>query len=164
MRIGFGSGASQLDSKFLYNLAAVKRLNIPYTVYLYSYAENETEARWEAENLVRNWLIPHGVAVTNGLPIYLDIEQYDNVAGGIEKYNKVLPTFVKRMNELGYGAKGYANLSTTQRLSNEAKGYVDWIAQYYVRCTYTGNYTMWQYTSSGSIPGITGSVDINMRK
>jgi len=163
LRIGFGSGASQLDRKFLYNLAAVKRLNIPYTVYLYSYAENETEARWEAENLAR-WLGKYDVVVTNGLPIYLDIEEYDNVAGGIEKYNKVLPTFVKRMNELGYGAKGYANLSTTQRLSNEAKGYVDWIAQYYVRCTYTGNYTMWQYTSSGSIPGITGSVDINMRK
>ena len=30
----------------------------------------------------------YDVVVTNGLPIYLDIEEYDNVAGGIEKYNK----------------------------------------------------------------------------
>ena len=36
-----------------------------------------------------------------------------------------------------------------------------WAAQYFTECQYSGQYGMWQYTSSGSVPGIQGGVDMN---
>ena len=37
-----------------------------------------------------------------------------------------------------------------------------WLAQYNDEVTYKGKYHMWQYTSSGSVPGISGRVDMNV--
>ena len=37
-----------------------------------------------------------------------------------------------------------------------------WLAQYNDVATYKGKYYMWQYTSDGSVPGITGRVDMNV--
>ena len=39
--------------------------------------------------------------------------------------------------------------------------YTFWLAQYSSKVTYTGKYDMWQYSSSGAAPGITGKVDLN---
>ena len=36
-----------------------------------------------------------------------------------------------------------------------------WVAQYNTECTYTGKYTMWQYTSQGSVAGMNGDIDMN---
>ncbi len=36
-----------------------------------------------------------------------------------------------------------------------------WAAQYFTECQYSGQYGMWQYTSSGNVPGIQGGVDMN---
>ena len=40
--------------------------------------------------------------------------------------------------------------------------YVVWVAQYNDVCTYSGRYNIWQYSSSGRIPGINGNVDCNI--
>lgn len=37
-----------------------------------------------------------------------------------------------------------------------------WVAQYYNKCQYDGNYIGWQYSSNGNIPGISGRVDVNI--
>ena len=40
--------------------------------------------------------------------------------------------------------------------------YPKWVASYGVsKCTYAKPFKMWQYTSSGSVPGINGNVDMN---
>ena len=36
-----------------------------------------------------------------------------------------------------------------------------WVAQYNSNCTYSGDYEMWQATSSGNVDGISGNVDID---
>ena len=37
-----------------------------------------------------------------------------------------------------------------------------WVAQYAAACTYGGPYVLWQNSSSGSVPGISGPVDTNI--
>ena len=66
-----------------------------------------------------------------------------------------------------YASKnGYANNWETDRLSNR---YKIWVAQYpgsvnpvTDKSSYTGKHQMWQYTSKGSVPGISGNVDMNV--
>ena len=63
----------------------------------------------------------------------------------------------------GYYAMLYANkywltgLLDMSRLSN----YDVWLAQWSSAPTYSGNYGMWQYSASGSVPGISGAVDLD---
>ena len=45
----------------------------------------------------------------------------------------------------------------------ELAGYDIWVAHYANVCGFKGRYHMWQYTSSGSVPGIKGRVDLNIR-
>ena len=37
-----------------------------------------------------------------------------------------------------------------------------WLAQYAAAPTYGGRYEMWQYSSTGKIPGISTNVDLNI--
>ena len=163
LRIGYGSAFSQLDTWFQYNLAAVKRLNIPYTIYLYSYAENSTEAIWEADNLV-NWINTYGVNITSGLPIYLDIEHYGSSESAIAKYTEVIPAFISRMNAYGLGAKVYTYANVARSFSSDIRNYVDWVALYNTDNTYEYSWNGWQYTSSGTASGVSTRVDLSVFK
>ena len=163
LRIGFGSVFNQLDTWFQYNLAAVKRLNIPYTVYLYSYAENTTEAIWEVDNLVK-WINTYGVNITCGLPIYLDIEEFGANTSAIAKYSEVIPSFVLRMNSYGLGAKVYTYANIARALPSDIRNYVDWIALYNTDNTYEYSWNGWQYTSSGKISGVFTRADLSVFK
>ena len=58
----------------------------------------------------------------------------------------------------------YANksmLTNDMNASTIASRYPIWQAQYNSTATYTGAYSYWQYTSSGTVPGIEGRVDMN---
>lgn len=42
-----------------------------------------------------------------------------------------------------------------------AQRYAIWIAEYGSRCNYSGNYEIWQHSSTGSIPGVSGNCDLD---
>ena len=58
----------------------------------------------------------------------------------------------------------YANKSDISSGFNKGSlsGYKFWLAHYTSSTDYTGSYQMWQYTSKGSVPGISGGVDMNV--
>ena len=56
-----------------------------------------------------------------------------------------------------YSGRWYA----MNKLGEISKKHVDWVAEYNSTCKYDGVYSIWQYTSKGSIPGIEGNVDIS---
>ena len=58
------------------------------------------------------------------------------------------------------GSKGRMEINTLDMNYLETK-YDVWVAQYNTECTYEGRYDIWQYTSEGSISGISGNVDCN---
>lgn len=64
----------------------------------------------------------------------------------------------------GYYPMQYTYLNFAKNyLNREALSQYDmWMAQYADACTYTGPYTIWQYTSSATIAGVSGGADADI--
>ncbi|MBR3140708.1 MAG: hypothetical protein IKF11_07590 [Methanobrevibacter sp.] len=170
IRIGYGASRVDnpvIDSYFAYNIAAVKRLGIPYSIYLFGYAQTTEAAAREAQ-FTANWLNQYG-ATNLSLPIFYDAEisYWNNLNYTADVYSNTISTYANTLNSLGFGSVGvYGSYSWFAyeggRLNSDTiKKYPLWVAQYYNRCSYFGAYG-WQYTSDGSLPGINGRVDLSI--
>lgn len=68
------------------------------------------------------------------------------------------------MEKYGYKTGLYCSYDWVKNYVDGAKlaNYDKWIAQYASNCSYNGNdLAMWQYSSKGTVPGISGRVDMN---
>ena len=167
LRIGYyleSQGRAVIDPYFEQNYNACKSLGIAVGGYFYSYAFNSAEASREAQACLS--------AISGKLfemPIFLDVE--DNilknaVADGRTNKNELTNasiTFCDIMNSSGYRGGVYASKNFFRDYLNVSvlERYDIWLAHYTTQTDYTGKYNIWQYTSSGSIPGINGNVDLN---
>ncbi|WP_195465385.1 glycoside hydrolase family 25 protein [Faecalispora jeddahensis] len=164
LRCGIGSDiVSQDDKQWARNVAECNRLGIPWGTYLYSYAMSTAEAESEAA---------HALRLLKGLkpayPVYIDMEDADGYKakrGGISKQlaTDICRIYCERLTAAGYTAGVYANKDwATNRLDMaQLTKWTFWLAQYNDKVTYTGKYDMWQYSSSGTMPGIADKVDLN---
>ena len=167
VRLGFGSEKGEdctLDNKFERNISELKRLNIPYGVYFFGYAQNEYASEVEA-NFVSNVIKEYDLDLS--YPIFYDAElqTFNGVTYTKTMYRKVINKFIDELNNKGFDNVGvYGNLYmlTSGGLSTIRESIPKWVAQYYKECEYDKKYMGWQYTSSGSIPGINGRVDMNI--
>ncbi len=163
IRCGYGSNyTSQDDDYWVYNVTECGRLGIPFGVYLYSYATDVDMARSEAAHVLR---LLDEVDFTPTYPIYLDMEDNSVLSSGVDAAGlaAIAEAFCTTIEDAGYTAGVYANLNWwTNYLTDPAfDQWERWVAQWGDQCTYTGSYAMWQCTSSGSVPGIEGNVDLN---
>lgn len=163
LRLGFGDNIpSQDDRYFTRNVSECIRLGIPWGAYLYSYATNEEHAKSELAHCLR---LLGMVNAKPGFPIYLDLEDGPTVgAQSNEKILQMAKIVVEGLEAAGYWTGIYANKHwhDTRLTSPWYNTKARWVAQYYDTCTYTGGqYGVWQYTSSGSVDGIAGRVDMN---
>lgn len=161
IRCGYGENKThQDDKKFAYNVKECIRLKIPFGVYLYSYAMSAEAAADEASHALR-LLRENGVEPSDmTYPFFYDLEnetgKWDQRTLSAEERGNIAETFCTALGNAGYAVGIYANTNwftnylTDQRFQKWDK----WVAQYNYKCTYTGNYKMWQCTSSGIIDGI----------
>ena len=173
IRCGYGDNiASQDDKQWKRNADECTRLGIPFGVYIYSYAKSEAQARSEAEHVLR---LVKGYRLS--YPIYLDLEQAGTQSGAIARaqiFGDIIEAagtqsgaiaraqiFGDIIEAAGYWCGIYANKNWWMNYLAGLERYTKWVAQYNSQCTYSGSYDMWQYTSSGSVPGINGNVDMN---
>lgn len=161
IRCGYGDDLTQYDdAKWKRNADECTRLGIPFGAYLYSYAASTGEAESEAAHALR---LLDGYNLS--YPVYLDLE--DKVVGDCsnEMIGQIANIFCTTLQSKGYNVGIYANLDWwNNRLTSSVfdnPTWHKWIAQWSSACTYTDDYTMWQYTSSGSVDGISGNVDMN---
>lgn len=153
IRCGYGSDiASQDDKQWKRNADECTRLGIPFGTYLYSYAKTIAQAKSEAEHVLR---LVKGYNLS--YPIYYDLEEAGTESGAIERAK----VFGDIIEAAGYWCGVYANKSWWTNHLVGLERFVKWVAQYNSVCTYSGSYDMWQYTSSGSIPGVNGNCDVN---
>lgn len=165
LRCGYGENlTSQDDTRFVSNMLECERLGIDYGVYLYSYALNENGAVSEANHVLR---LIKGHNVKYG--VWFDMEDADGY-----KERKGMPSdatlvnickvFCDTIRANGYDAGIYASYYwlVTSLNSSKLDEYDKWVAQWSSRCSYTKPYKMWQYSSSGTVNGISGSVDMNI--
>lgn len=164
IRISYGQNS--VDSKAIRNIEECIRVGMPFGVYTYSYALNINNAINEA-NLVIKTLAPYKDKVK--FPVIIDMEDAD---GYKRKYgmpsNDVLVSICEKeclmFEEAGYYAAIYASKSwfDTKLNSSRLNRFDKWIAWWNKGASFDKNiYGLWQYTSSGSVNGISGNVDMN---
>ena len=161
IRCGYGDDmTSQDDPQWYTNADACTRLGIPFGVYIYSYAQTDEEARSEAYHVLR---LIEGYEPT--LPIYLDLEDEKYILPNCSNEDILRHTriFCEIIEAAGYECGVYANWNwwTNYLTSSEYDQWDRWIARYASAPGYSKDYTIWQYTSSGTISGISGNVDLN---
>ena len=170
IRLGYGWG-NYADAKAQRNINECKRLGIPFGIYWYSYAYDANCARAEGNDVAAK-LRQMGVSPNDlKYPVYYDLEKW-TWAGHTPPTN---PNVYSGMADAWYGAlqsAGYKNLGVYSYTSylqgplNNSNIYAKtrWVAQYGAQMGYNAfgtNDRGWQYTSSGRINGIRGSVDMN---
>lgn len=173
---GYGDeGTLVRDSKFAEYIRGAQSYGIPVGAYIYSQAITTKEAVQEANyilNIVKNYSLD--------LPIVFDYEfspsseGRTNLAWAEGELNKTKMTnitlaFCNTIKSAGYDVMVYASKSFLNKNIDheviENAGYDVWLAHYvnqnehnYQGTNYTGDFKIWQYTSTGRIPGISNKV------
>lgn len=156
------------DTRFKEYLSEVKRLGIPYGIYLFSCASSDNGINKEIE-FTKSMISKYDIKPTLG--IYYDIEDWytsptdSSDLLSKDRYDVIIRTFIDSISSYvnhKYKVKVYANLYYANNKFNEyARSQIDWIAQYNKTCSYKGDYSLWQFTESGTLDGINGYVDMN---
>lgn len=157
IRAGFGKVASQKDNKFERNYTNAKAVGMPIGAYWYSYATSVADAKKEAEVCL---------SILKGkqfdYPIYYDLEDSSMTGCGKSVLTHIATTFCEALENAGYFVGIYSNPNWLKNYLdyNTVKKYTLWLAQWGVsEPAYECD--LWQYSSSGSVSGISGRVDMN---
>ena len=152
------AGCEEEDEYLSQYIAEVKKYNIPYGIYIYSYAEDYNEGVLYAKFTQQ---IINKYQMNPTLGIYLDLES--NIITsymGPEEYTQVVQGFMSVIPNANIYT--YRNYADNELNTAYIRSYITWIAEYNPTCAYTGSYKMWQYTSTATLQGISGNVDMSI--
>lgn len=159
LRAGYGRYASQKDPTFEDNYNNAKAAGIPVGAYHYSYAKDVAAAKQEAEVFL-SWIKGKQFEY----PVAFDIEEGSVFNLGKNTVSEIIDAFCSAVESAGYYVCVYTNKNWLDNVvSAEIKSKYDiWLAQWTNTPSYNGAYGIWQYTSSGTVEGISGRVDLNI--
>ncbi|MDE5825927.1 MAG: hypothetical protein K2H91_14795, partial [Lachnospiraceae bacterium] len=160
---GSSSGWLIEDPYFYKNLTGAKKAGVKVGLYFFTQAINPVEAVEEASmvvSLLGDTEIDY--------PVYIDIEgaggngRADNLNAAAR--TAIANAFCRTIRNAGLDAGVYSSRYWyyNNLLVDEMDSLKIWLAEYRDTPLYTGRYDMWQYTSSGSVAGIEGRVDLNV--
>lgn len=147
------------DSRWEANYKGAKANGIAVGAYYFAGPKCVTEeaGRADAKRFIR--LLK---GKTLEYPVYFDCEAQP--AAKRSGTTKAALAFCRELEKAGYYAGIYASTySGFQDRLDDVKlhSIAHWVAQYAGKCSYRGDYGIWQYSSSGKVPGISGNVDMN---
>lgn len=158
---GSATGVLIEDENFKKNIKGATAAGLKVGIYVFSQAVDEVEAVKEASLAVS---LAKGYNLT--YPIFIDTESSGGRADKIDTATRtaVVNAFCQTVANAGYQPGIYASKSWYEtKLNMGAIGnYKIWLAQYAAAPSYKGRYDMWQYSSKGTISGISGKVDLNL--
>ena len=168
---GYETGNLVTDNNFVSNVKGAAAQGLPVGIYIYSQAINKAEAEQEAQRAIDLANVNGGRLVFK-MPIVFDSEYATTShVGRADKLSKAARTeialaFLNKVKAAGYEPMLYASTNFLKENLDMSKlsGYKLWVAQYYHYCTYDGpgNKTMWQYSSTESVSGFNGNVDVSV--
>lgn len=156
-----GSTYTGTDSKFFRNMSEAKKNQVPVGVYYYSVAMNTSDAVNEANQAVSLVRQAGGV----NLPIFIDMEADNQKGLSNADRTAIVKAFCDTVRANGFQPGVYTNYYWFTHYLNfqELTSYTIWCAQYNTQCDLPYDYSFWQYTSKGHVPGINGNVDLDLR-
>ena len=158
-------GELRMDRYWEDNITGAREAGLLVGVYFYSQAISVEEAREEAQ-YVLNAL--EGIELD--FPVVFDWEVYSETGRNAnvdpKTVNACAIAFCEAMQEAGYEPMVYFNLDLANRFWDlellKEQGYPFWLALYRDKMNWQYRPDMWQYTESGSVPGIDTPVDLNL--
>lgn len=167
---GMTEGLLNVDATFEQNYQGAVDAGLKVGVYFFSQAVTEKEAQQEADfvletlngrdlsyPVVFDWETP---IPSEELPAE-DLRAY-NMSG--EEVTSFAKAFCQRIEKKGYTACVYTNKHMAYNSFNleELKEYALWYAEYQPAPSLYYDFHIWQYSASGTVPGIEGNVDLNI--
>ncbi len=169
IRISYGWG-NGYDKQALRNISECKRLGIPFGIYMYSYAEKPEDGAAEGADIV-SLLKGAGVDPEDlTYPVYYDLERWSwsghKPPTSPYVYQDIVASWWNQLVSAGYhklGVYSYTNYLRGPLNSQYIHERTSWVASYGSRVGFPISTALrgWQYTSSGSVNGIEGRVDLN---
>ena len=166
IRVGYRGSATGVlveDPYFKQHIEGATKAGLKVGVYFFTQAITKAEAVEEASM---------ALALTEGYnleyPIFIDTERVSGNAraNNLDKATRteIVDAFCKTIQNAGEKAGVYASKSWYNNQLNAGKleNYCIWVAQYNTECNYQGRYSIWQYSETGQVPGISGYVDLNI--
>lgn len=162
---GYGSEGKLLTDEFFEkNAQAANENGVPIGAYIFSEAITIEEAMEEAD-LILSLIAPYKITY----PIVIDIEEISGDTGRNEtispsELTDIVLAFCNRIKEAGYtpmlycNLKGFIGMLEFERL----EGIEKWYAYYGKELYFPYDVSMWQYSSTGKVDGVTGNVDLNI--
>lgn len=167
IRTGFrGTTEGKLlqDDYFEDNIKGASENGIDVGVYFYSQAVNKEEAMEEVQMML-DMIEPYNIE----FPVVIDIESAESDSArtanlSSDVYEEVAKVFCEAVKKAGYKPMIYGNVKSFTLLMDAADvdDYDIWIAYYGTPLYYPYHFDIWQYTSTGTVDGISGNVDLNI--
>lgn len=164
---GYGDGKLHLDGWFKRNLEGCIANSIPFGVYFFTQAVTPEEAKEEALFTLEQI---KGLALD--YPIAIDTEEsgHKQNNGRADKLSPLdrtdcIKAFCETVEEAGYYSMIYCSESwaLNKLVRANLKAHDFWIALWnYQKRKPKVNFGMWQYSATGSLDGIGGTVDMNI--
>ncbi len=161
---GYSEGKIVSDAYLERNIQGALENDIDIGLYFYSQAITPQEALEEAEfvlSAVGDTKITYPI-VYDWEFVTTDTARTDDISP--KMLTKCSITFCERIKQAGYLPMIYQNKNTSllNLYLSKLTDYDFWLAEYNSSATYYYNYQIWQYSSSGTVPGIKGEVDMNI--
>ena len=143
--------------------AGATAVGLKVGAYIFAQSITVEEAVEEAEFVleqVKDWDVQ--------MPLVYDWEYVGQYARTADMDSRTLTdmakAFCERIRDAGYTPMLYFGRSQSVDLLNleELVDYPFWLAMYTTIMDYPYKVDMWQYTDTGSVPGISGNVDLNL--
>lgn len=161
---GATEGKLAVDVAYEENMKGALENDIDVGVYFFTQALNTEEAVEEAEFVLEN-LGDYNISY----PIVLDVEEVTTKNPRTKELTKEARTdaciaFCERIKEAGYTPMIYGNLKTFLLMLDmeRLEEYEKWFAYYRTPLYFPYEFSIWQYTSTGKIDGISTDVDLNV--
>lgn len=162
---GYGTGKLVMDDKYVSYIKGASAAGLRVGLYIFSQAVNEVEAVEEASFCVS---MAQGYSIS--YPIFIDSEisggrgsgRADNLSK--DQRTAVCKAFCETIRSSGYTPGVYASKSwfRTKLNYDQLSGYKIWLAHYCTATDYDKRYDLWQHSSTGSVNGIKGNVDLDI--
>ena len=161
---GYGQEGKLMEDKMAFeNIEGALDAGLQVGIYFFSQAITVEEAVEEAE-----FVLERIESYDITMPVVFDWEYISEEARTAKMDRRTLTdcykAFCDKIAEAGYTPMAYFNTYQSRQLMylHELEEYPFWLALYSDRMTFPYRFEMWQYTDSGTVPGIEGKVDINL--
>ncbi|MBO7357546.1 MAG: EAL domain-containing protein [Lachnospiraceae bacterium] len=160
---GYANGRLVEDPNFAANIEGAKAAGLHVGVYFYSQAVDTAEAIEEAD-MVLELIEPYHLTG----PVAIDIEQAPDAARTDvltgDELTDIAVAFCEHVKGAGYTPMIYSGMKYFVRVMDMTKleDYEKWFCYYNRPLYFPYEISNWQYSKSGTVDGIEGSVDLNI--